>query len=206
MGVSWRNIESGRTLPGRLAARVPGNCLELGPMAYTIAEELRPTSVLDLGAGPCCHGNALCDNHREVVAVDSLPAAAGFAASSVRFVQSDLARPLDLGRTFDVVLCLELIEHLSEEVEDTICRTMVRHTGRWLVATAAAPGQQGHHHVNLKPLQFWITKIVDLGLQHEPHLVAGWQASWRRTNVLWYYVDNLMIFRRPEAQQPQRMI
>jgi hypothetical protein len=107
---------------------------------------------------------------------------------------------LDLGRTFDVVLCLELIEHLSEEVEDTICQTMVRHTGRWLVVTAAAPGQQGHHHVNLKSLPFWITKIVDLGLHHEPSLVADWRGSWRRTNVLWYYVDNLMIFQRPNAR------
>lgn len=167
-------------------------------MAHTIAHELCPTSVLDLGAGPCAHANALATYGCEVLAVDGSVHAARFASSTVRFMVADLRRPLDLQRTFDVVLCLEVAEHISEEAEDILCETLVRHTGRWLIATAAPSGQYGRHHVNPKPLTFWIEKLSALGLRHEREMAIRWQGVWRSRNVLSYFVDNLMIFRRPE--------
>jgi len=167
-------------------------------MAHTIAHELRPTSVLDLGAGPCTHANALAACGCEVVAVDGSVHAAGFAAPAVQFILADLTRPLHQQRTFDVVLCLEVAEHIPEEAEDILCETMTRHTERWLIATAAPPGQKGRRHVNLKPLALWIAELSALGLRHEREMVARWQAIWRSANVRSYFVDNLMIFSQSE--------
>jgi 2-polyprenyl-3-methyl-5-hydroxy-6-metoxy-1,4-benzoquinol methylase len=131
---------------------------------------------------------------REVVAVDGSPHAARFASPTVQFIQADLRRPLELQRTFEVVLCLEVLEHIPEEAEDIVCETMARHTGRWLIATAAPPGQKGRQHVNLKPLPYWIEKLSALNLRHEPEMVTRWQSDWRTAGVLYYFVDNLMIF------------
>lgn len=163
-------------------------------MARTIAHELCPSSVLDLGAGPCTHANALLACAQDVVAVDGSRHAARFAAPAVRFVHADLCQPLDLQRTFDVVLCLEVVEHLPEAAEDVLCRTMARHTGRWLIATAAAPGQRGRHHLNLKPLPFWVDKLSALDLVHDGQRVARWRSAWRASGVRDYFVDNLMVF------------
>lgn len=164
----------------------------------TLKKELSPESVLDLGAGPCVFSNLLADSGCEVVGVDAAFCASKFAHSAVRFIQADLTRPLDLGQKFDLVLCLELAEHLPEKAETVLCKTLVRHTGRRLVMTAAPPGQEGRHHINLKPQSFWIRKVSRLGLEHEPKEVTKWRQIWTSLNVLYYYINNLMIFRRPD--------
>jgi 2-polyprenyl-3-methyl-5-hydroxy-6-metoxy-1,4-benzoquinol methylase len=46
--------------------------------------------------------------------------------------------PWSLNRTFDLVLCLEVLEHLGEDVEPLLCDGLARHARRWLVVTAAA--------------------------------------------------------------------
>jgi SAM-dependent methyltransferase len=165
-------------------------------MTDTIFTGLRPSSVLDLGAGPCTHANLLSGYGCEVTVVDGSIYAADFADPGVRFIHADLTRPLDLQQTFDVVLCLEVIEHLPEEAETVLLETMVGHTAQWLVATASSPGQKGRHHINMKPLSYWIEKIKDLGLIHESRLVTQWRESWNAQNVLDYFINNLMIFSR----------
>ena len=165
-------------------------------MAETIFNELSPFSVLDLGAGPCSHANFLAGFGCKVAVVDGSSCAAEFAAPGVRFIHADLVQPLFLQQTFDVVLCLEVIEHLPEAAETILLETMVRHTAGRLVVTAASPGQKGRHHINLKPLPYWIKKISAPGLIHDSSMVTRWQETWKAKNVLGFYIDNLMIFRK----------
>ena len=54
----------------------------------------------------------------------------------------DLTRPIDIGRTFDLVLCLEVGEHLPEESADTlVSTTCVRHGGD-ILFSAAVPAKK----------------------------------------------------------------
>ena len=70
------------------------------------------------------------------------------------FVAADLARPVDLGRRFDLVQSLETAEHLPAARAADFVATLVRHSDMVLFS-AAVPGQGGEHHVNERSPQFW---------------------------------------------------
>jgi len=168
-------------------------------MADIIFRHLQPGTVLDLGCGPAAHANALAEKGCEVTTVDGVQHAARFVRPPARFVLADLCQPLNLRVKFDAVLCLEVAEHLPESAEDILCQTLARHTGNWLVFTAAPPGQKGRFHINLKPMQHWMSKLSTAGLSHQPEMTADWQKLWRGMAVMDYFIDNLMIFSAAKA-------
>merc|ERR1711907_420513 len=59
---------------------------------------------------------------------------------------------LDAGEC-DVVLCLEVLEHIPEDSEHVALENLGRHTSRALVVSWAPPGIPGDGHVNLKEPQ-----------------------------------------------------
>ncbi|NBQ80112.1 MAG: methyltransferase domain-containing protein [Betaproteobacteria bacterium] len=71
------------------------------------------------------------------------------------FFAKDLSQSFDLGRTFDLVQCLEVAEHLPESSADSLADNLVKH-GDLILFSAARPGQGGEHHVNERPLTYWL--------------------------------------------------
>jgi hypothetical protein len=107
-----------------------------------------------------------------------------------RFAGHDLEAPVDLGRRFDLVQCLEVAEHLAPCHAGVIVDTLVRH-GDAVLFSAAVPGQGGKHHVNERPLDFWRRLFRDRGYRAvdavRPHLgsTSGVE-PWYRYNTLLY--------------------
>jgi SAM-dependent methyltransferase len=62
------------------------------------------------------------------------------------FHAADLAKPIDLGRRFDLVQSLEVAEQFVE--------TLTAH-GPLVLFSAAIPGQGGENHINEQPLGYW---------------------------------------------------
>lgn len=122
------------------------------------------TSVLDVGAGDGYCAHVLAGKGVEAWAVELSEAVLHYSFSDVRYVIHDLREPLDLEKKFDLVLCVEVAEHLPESAADTLCDTLVAHTARLLVFTAAPPGQVGSGHVNLQLPGYWTRKFVDRGM------------------------------------------
>lgn len=67
---------------------------------------------------------------------------------------TDLAKPIDLQRRFDLVQSLEVAEHLPRDASRTFVETLTRH-GERVLFSAAPPGQGGEHHTNERPYEFW---------------------------------------------------
>jgi SAM-dependent methyltransferase len=113
-------------------------------------------SVLDVGCGQGTWLKAATEvGIHDIVGIDGVsmpPARLLFPAD--KFLCRDLAQPWDLGRKFDLVLCLEVAEHLDPSASETLINTLTRHADHVLFS-AACPGQPGQHHVNCAWPEEW---------------------------------------------------
>lgn len=117
---------------------------------------LRPHSVLDVGCG---RGAWLAEFMRlgvdDTIGVDgTYVRPETLVIPTSQFAAKDITQPFDLGRQFDLGLCLEVGEHVPNAASATLVANIVRHTPMVLFS-AAVPGQGGQDHINEMPLEFW---------------------------------------------------
>lgn len=63
----------------------------------------------------------------------------------------------------DLVWSSEVAEHIEEKYVDNYIETLCN--GKVIAMTAALPGQDGHHHVNCQPSDYWIAKFRAKGYE-----------------------------------------
>lgn len=180
----------------RREQRVAASAAALVPLLVKL---LKPRSVIDVG---CANGLWLEACHRNGVA--SLHGIDGpwvprdrLAAAGVCFVERDLARtPLpyqlaDAGARFDLLLSLELLEHLPEKRADAMVDAMCA-LSDVLVVSAAVPHQGGTGHINEQWPGYWRQRFAARGFVACDFLrLACWNdariAPWYRQNVMGYF-------------------
>ena len=105
------------------------------------------------------------------------------------FVETDLELPIGVDRTFDLVLCLEVAEHLSEGSADTIVESLTR-LGKTIVFSAAAEKQGGQNHINEQPFPYWKAKFESRGYQ----VIDFFRPLfWNERRVQWWYKQNMFL-------------
>lgn len=110
----------------------------------------------------------------------------------------DLSKPLDLGRRFDLVMSLEVAEHLPAETSETFVESLVRH-GDAVLFSAAIPMQGGTHHVNEQWCEFWQGHFAKQGFEPVDFLR---DALWHDPAVPFWYRQNMCFFRKKDASPP----
>ncbi len=147
-----------------------------------LMELFNPLSVLDVGCGK-----------GEWLEAFDVPRKYGVdiaAPLGLLFFTHDLREPFDLKQTYDLVLCVEVGEHLPEESSDTLVDTCVRHS-RTVVFSSAVPGQGGAGHVNEQPHEYWHEKFNQRGYAMldciRPKLAGRFDVKpWYRNNMFAY--------------------
>jgi SAM-dependent methyltransferase len=125
------------------------------PFRY-LSDKFRPRSVLDVGCGLGAYIEGFkARGAAEGFGLDGFEGA-GAVLCPDSYACHDLRQPLDLGRTFDLVVCTEVIEHIDSEFEVTLLDTVRRHAGSRILFSAARPGQPGTGHVNCQPAEHWL--------------------------------------------------
>jgi 2-polyprenyl-3-methyl-5-hydroxy-6-metoxy-1,4-benzoquinol methylase len=166
----------------------------------SIIRDLEPRTLLDVGCGS---GALLAECRRRGIAGTGLEYSdAGLAlcrSRGLRVQRFDLERerPVSPAVPYDVVLSLEVAEHLPPPMADRFVDTLVSQlaTAGAIVFSAATPGQGGTDHVNEQPPEYWIAKFATHGIQLDDSLTGAWRAEWQDRVSSWY-ARNTMVFRQ----------
>jgi len=121
-----------------------------------VVEFLRPASVVDVGCGTGAWLSIFGEQGIEdilgidgdYVDLDSILIPKG------AFQTHDLTRPLLLNRKFDLVVSLEVAEHLPSNCAETFIESLTR-LGSVVMFSAAIPYQGGQNHVNEQWQDYW---------------------------------------------------
>lgn len=126
-------------------------------IAPLLVELLNPKSILDVGCGLGTWLNAFAQfGIKDILGVDGhWVDEEMLKISPDQFITHDLTSPLDLKRKFDLVISLEVAEHLPFSAAELFVNSLVSH-GDVILFSAAIPGQGGQHHINEQWLSFWV--------------------------------------------------
>jgi glycosyltransferase involved in cell wall biosynthesis len=161
-------------------------------IAKYVAENMPARSVIDIGCGPGTYVRALREAGQRAVGYDiddriKEKEADGLHCESLFDLK--LAEPADL------ILCLEVAEHIEEEKADDVVASIVRNLakGGFLFWSAAQPGQGGDGHVNCQPKQYWADKL-GRALIRCPGKEQELLDYVKQDTHMGWLVNNLMVF------------
>ena len=185
MSIIYNHSQNLHTLVGPQAA-----------MEHFFADN-KPSSLLDVGCGNGTWLKAATDfGISDVLGVDgvNLPTDK-LHISPEKIRHQDLTKSWDLGKKFDVAICLEVAEHLDGEHAPKLVESLVRHSDK-IYFSAACPGQEGQHHVNCQWPTYWQELFNERGFVCEDSL--RWQI-WNIPAIEPWYRQNIFIARRDTA-------
>jgi SAM-dependent methyltransferase len=167
---------------------------EIVPLIIEMAE---PRSVVDVGCGT---GTWLAVFRElgvdDVCGVDGDYVDRGLLQiPHEKFVVRDLAKPFTLNRVFDLVVSLEVAEHLPLESAETFVSSLVE-LGPVILFSAAVPRQGGDHHVNEQWPEYWARQFRSKGYQG---IDCVREKVWNNEHVAWWYAQNSVIYVRRES-------
>lgn len=183
--------------PALYDAMGPGSMRSAAAVVPMVVQLLSPSSVLDFGSGTGAWLSAF-----EAAGVLDLQGLEGGApdTSQLRIAvdktrYADLEQPVDLDRRFDLVMSVEVAEHLPPAASSTLVASMARHSDAVLFS-AAIPDQGGAHHRNEQWPSYWSRLFETEGFTcFDPFR----RQLWDDERVEWWYRQNLLLFARNEV-------
>lgn len=155
------------------------------------------TSVLDVGCGWGTWMTVFLDNGvTDVWGIDGdYIDKSRLKVSEDRFHTHDLRQPFNLRRKFDLVISLEVAEHLPKEYAETFVSSLCDHADR-IIFSAAIPGQGGQNHVNEQWADYWGEIFYQRGYRRFDVIRP---AIWNLEDVDVWYRQNIFLYAREDS-------
>jgi SAM-dependent methyltransferase len=160
-------------------------------MLPLVMELLEPVSIVDVGCGSGAWlAQAAELGIHDYLGVDGHTPASALRIEAERFMSHDLTTALRLERRFDLVVCLEVAEHLPRGAADILVESLVR-LGPAVLFSAAVPHQSGERHLNEQWPDYWVERFS----AHDFVAVDAIRPRiWSDPSVAWWYRQNTLLF------------
>jgi hypothetical protein len=106
-----------------------------------------------------------------------------------KFIAHDLTKPINLNKQFDLIICLEVAEHLPDEASYVLIETIINH-GSLILFSSAIPFQGGQNHINEQPYSYWEERFKLFDYKYFDYLRA---LFWQDKHIEWWYRQNIFI-------------
>lgn len=182
---------------------------EYDVIANRLSHYLDFSSVLDMGCGNGFLIARLAQLGKEVAGIDGSIHVLDWAPQDLipNIRIADLTRPLRLGR-FDLVICVEVAEHLDAQFADTLVDNICENSGGLVFFSAATAGQGGFYHVNEQPHDYWITRFRKRHFEVDHQVTQNLREDLSGAiNTMWWFARNVLVLRRnrPEIVFPPKL-
>lgn len=111
-----------------------------------------------------------------------------------QFLAFDLTRPIEIDRQFDLVVSVEVAEHLPEQCAKTFVQSLTK-LGPIVLFSAAIPFQGGTCHVNEQWPDYWANYFKDNGYEA---IDCIRKRVWQNDKIEWWYSQNILLFSRKD--------
>ena len=172
--------------PFPYAREVPHWTRFFGGVADEIVARLRPKRVFDAG---CAHGflvEALWDRGVEAWGRDISDYAIAQARPDIRPFVSVGSITEPLGGPYDLVTCIEVLEHLPE-AEAIVAIGRLAEAAPLVLFSSTPSDTEEPTHLCVRPVRWWLDRFAEAGLAPVPEFDAG------------FLTPHAMLFRRSEG-------
>jgi cyclopropane fatty-acyl-phospholipid synthase-like methyltransferase len=157
-----------------------------------VLELVQPSSVIDVG----CGAGTWLSVCKECGIEDIFGVDGNYVDKEILkipkecFLSFDLKKSFHLGRQFDLVLSLEVAEHLPPESASPFIDSLTGH-GNVILFSAAIPHQGGTQHINEQWPEYWMEHF-----QHKGYVTIDCirKRVWQNPNVEPWYAQNVLLF------------
>ncbi len=170
---------------------------EFNIVADAIYRQFRPDMVVDVGCGPGMLLRRFKELRCDVEGIEGSSHGIAYAGDMGMWIkQADITQVKRLEHyptRRRVVVCTEVAEHLdavhAEGLVALLCSAMCP-----IVFTAAPPGQDGHHHVNLQPPSYWHELFEARGVTLDEDATMNLRDRWCRLKRLSHMTLNVQVY------------
>src|SRR6266487_1201038 len=156
-----------------------------------LINKFHPQSVVDVGCGPGTFLKVFLDNGIEdILGIDgNWIDKSNLFIPEVYIKEEDLEKKIIINKKFDLVMCLEVAEHLSEKSEDILIDNLTS-LGDKIIFSAAVIHQGGQNHLNEQSPVYWAEKFEKKGFVFYDVFRKHF---WYNANVNWWYKQNMFL-------------